>query len=88
MHSNLYFGRYSIGWHLSNEKGFGRRPSVYVEIAAQAVSEHPWTGCGWNSVPAAYGQAQEDYFATGNYSATEELVAGSSEYCFNRITCK
>ena len=46
------------------------------KIAAQAVSEHPWTGCGWNSVPAAYGQAQEDYFATGNYSATEELVAG------------
>ena len=31
LHSNLYFGRYSIGWHLSNEKGFGRRPSVYVE---------------------------------------------------------
>lgn len=53
------------------------------KIAAQAVSEHPWTGCGWNSVPAAYGQAQEDYFATGNYSATEELVAGSPEYVFN-----
>ena len=25
------------------------------KIAAQAVSEHPWTGCGWNSVKAAYG---------------------------------
>lgn len=53
------------------------------KIAARAVSEHPWTGCGWNSVPAAYGQAQEDYFATGNYSATEELVAGAPEYVFN-----
>ncbi len=47
------------------------------KIAAQAVSEHPWTGCGWNSVPAAYGQAQENYFAAGNYTATEELVAGA-----------
>lgn len=53
------------------------------KIAAQAVSEHPWTGCGWNSVPAAYGQAQENYFAAGNYTATEELVAGAPEYVFN-----
>ena len=53
------------------------------KIAAQAVSEHPWTGCRWNSVPAAYGQAQENYFAAGNYTATEELVAGAPEYVFN-----
>lgn len=53
------------------------------KIAAHAVSEHPWAGCGWNSVPAAYGQAQEDYFATGDYTVTEELVAGAPEYVFN-----
>lgn len=53
------------------------------KIAAQAVSEYPWTGCRWNSVPAAYGQAQENYFAAGNYTATEELVAGAPEYVFN-----
>ncbi len=53
------------------------------KIAARAVNEHPWTGSGWNSVPAAYGQAQENYFAAGNYTATEELVAGASEYVFN-----
>lgn len=53
------------------------------KIAMRAVCERPWTGYGWNSVPAAYGQAQEDYFAAGNYTATEELVAGAPEYVFN-----
>lgn len=53
------------------------------KIAIHAVCERPWTGYGWNSVPAAYGQAQEDYFAAGNYTATEELVAGAPEYVFN-----
>lgn len=53
------------------------------KIAIRAVCERPWTGYGWNSVPAAYGQAQEDYFAAGNYTATEELVAGAPEYVFN-----
>lgn len=53
------------------------------KIAARAVCEHPWTGYGWNCVPAAYGQAQEEYFAAGDYTATEEHVAGSPEYVFN-----
>lgn len=53
------------------------------KIAIHAVCERPWTGYGWNSVPAAYGQAQEVYFAAGNYTATEELVAGAPEYVFN-----
>lgn len=53
------------------------------KIAMRAVCERPWTGYGWNSVPVAYGQAQEDYFAAGNYTATEELVAGAPEYVFN-----
>lgn len=57
------------------------------KIAVRAVNEHPWTGCGWNSVPAAYGQAQENYFAAGNYTATEELVAGAPEYVLMNI-CK
>ena len=53
------------------------------KIAARAVCEHPWTGVGWSGVPAAYGQAQEDYFAAGNYTETEERVAGTPEYVFN-----
>ena len=31
----------------------------------------------------AYGQAQEDYFSVGDYTETEERVAGSPEYVFN-----
>lgn len=53
------------------------------KIAARAVCERPLAGYGWSGVPAAYGQAQEDYFAVGNYTATEERVAGAPEYVFN-----
>lgn len=53
------------------------------KIATHAVCEHPWTGAGRTGVPAAYGQAQEDYFAAGNYTEKEELVAGAPEYVFN-----
>lgn len=53
------------------------------KTAARAVCERPWTGYGWDNVASAYGQAQEDYFATGDYTATEERVAGTPEYVFN-----
>lgn len=53
------------------------------KIAACAVCERPWTGYGWDSVPSAYGQAQEDYFAAGDYTETEERVASAPEYVFN-----
>lgn len=53
------------------------------KIAARAVCEHPWIGSGRTGVSAAYGQAQEDYFAAGNYTEKEELVAGAPEYVFN-----
>lgn len=53
------------------------------KTAARAVCERPWTGYGWDNVASAYGQAQEDYFAAGDYTATEERVAGTPEYVFN-----
>lgn len=53
------------------------------KMSARAVCEHPWTGVGWSGVPAAYGQAQEAYFAAGDYTPAEERVAGSPEYVFN-----
>lgn len=53
------------------------------KISSQAVAQNPWTGSGWDNVPAAYGQAQEKFFAEGNYSETEEYVAGTPEYVFN-----
>lgn len=53
------------------------------KIGINAVSEHPFTGHGIDRFPVAYGEAQEAYFAKGNYAEWEEHVAGSPEYAFN-----
>ena len=53
------------------------------KVAVQAIAKQPLTGYGWENVPGAYGQAQEEYFASGNYTETEARVAGSPEYVFN-----
>ena len=53
------------------------------KISTQAVMEKPFTGYGQGSFALAYGTAQETYFAKGDYSLREELVAGSPEYAFN-----
>ncbi len=53
------------------------------KVAARAVMERPLTGYGWNQVAGAYGQAQEDYFASGQAAPSEEWVAGAPEYVFN-----
>jgi O-antigen ligase len=52
-------------------------------MECRAVVEKPWTGRGIGSFAAAYGDAQEAYFAKGNYAPWEEAVAGSPEYAFN-----
>lgn len=53
------------------------------KIAARAIAQNPWEGYGWDAVPAVYGQMQEAYFAEGNYTETEERVAGTPKYVFN-----
>lgn len=53
------------------------------KISCLAIAEKPLTGHGANSFAMAYGKAQENYFAAGNYSKQEELVAGSPSYAFN-----
>ena len=53
------------------------------KVAVHAVAKQPLTGVGWEQVPGAYGQAQEEYFSKGHYTETEALVAGSPEYVFN-----
>lgn len=51
------------------------------KITCQAIMNHPW-GSDKGFV-SAYGEAQENYFAQGNYAKWEERVAGSPEYAFN-----
>jgi tetratricopeptide (TPR) repeat protein len=53
------------------------------KISSMAIAESPVIGHGTGNFVSAYGRAQEDYFANGEYSETEELVAGSPEYAFN-----
>ncbi len=51
------------------------------KITCRAVVSYP-SGCD-KGFAFAYGEAQEDYFAQGNYAEWEERVAGSPEYVFN-----
>ena len=53
------------------------------KITCGAIAEKPLTGYGIHNFAAAYGNAQETYFAAGDYEPWEERVAGSPEYAFN-----
>lgn len=53
------------------------------KISSHAIADRPMAGYGYHNFAYAYGTAQEAYFATGDYSEQEELVAGSPEYAFN-----
>ena len=53
------------------------------KISCLAIAESPVVGHGADGFVSSYGRAQEEYFANGEYSETEELVAGSPEYAFN-----
>ncbi|TGX94988.1 O-antigen ligase family protein, partial [Bacteroides acidifaciens] len=50
------------------------------KISSMAIAESPVIGHGTGNFVSAYGRAQENYFANGEFSETEELVAGSPEY--------
>lgn len=71
----------TAGYLMKKDSADGRL--LMWKVSAQAVLEHPWTGVGWEQVAGAYGDAQERYFASGNYTETEARVAGSPEYVFN-----
>lgn len=53
------------------------------KVACHAIAEEPWSGHGEGSFAAAFGEAQERYFAKGDYENWEERVAGSPKYAFN-----
>ena len=55
------------------------------KVTGQAIREQPWTGTGTGSFPAAYAEAQAEYFTSGKTSETEMLVAGCPEYGFNEF---
>ena len=55
------------------------------KITTQAIIKKPWTGTGLGGFPAAYAEAQAEYFSSGRTLDTEMLVAGCPEYGFNEF---
>lgn len=53
------------------------------KVSAKAIGKQPFCGAGLGGFPAAYAEAQATYFASGEATATEKLVAGCPEYAFN-----
>lgn len=67
--------------HLKKDSAKGR---LFIwKITTLAIKESPVQGVGLGGFPAAYAQAQMDYFKNGKGSQTEKMVAGSPEYAFN-----
>lgn len=73
-----------IGYALFQLKATSANGRLFMwKVSTLAIAESPVIGRGIGNFVSAYGRAQEDYFANGEYSETEELVAGSPEYAFN-----
>jgi O-antigen polymerase len=53
------------------------------QVSWQLVKEEPFLGHGWNSFGAKYMDAQAQWFANGNGSDVQKLVAGEPEAPFN-----
>ena len=68
-------------YHIKEDSARGRL--FLWKISSLAVAQRPLDGYGGGHFAAAYGWAQEAYFAKGAYSVDEERVAGSPEYAFN-----
>lgn len=66
---------------LKKESANGRL--LLWKITAMAITEQLFAGTGLGGFPAAYARQQASYFASGNYSETEALVAGTPEYAFS-----
>lgn len=68
-------------YNLKKDSASGRL--LMWKISAMTIAEKPIMGYGLGSFAQAYGDAQENYFGGGDYSETEEQVAGSMDFAFN-----
>ena len=71
------------GYFLKKDSANGRL--LLWKVAGQAIMEQPWNGTGLGGFPAAYAEAQAEYFTSGKASETERIVAGCPEYGFNEF---
>ena len=66
-------------WHIKRDSAVGRL--LLWKISAFAIADAPILGSG--NFAAAYGAAQEEYFANNDAPISEKLAAGSPDYAFN-----
>jgi O-antigen ligase len=67
-------------YYLKKDSADGR--ALTWKISFQTIAKHPF-GVGLGNFPSAYGETQIVYFASGQATETEQLVAGNPEYGFN-----
>jgi O-antigen ligase len=67
-------------YYLKKDSADGR--ALTWKISLQTVAKHPF-GVSLGNFPSAYGETQAAYFASGQATETEQLVAGNPEYGFN-----
>jgi tetratricopeptide (TPR) repeat protein len=67
-------------YQLKKNSADGR--ALIWKTTMKMIPKHPM-GVGLGHFSGAYGEEQAAYFASGNASALEELVAGNPEYAFN-----
>ena len=53
------------------------------KVSVSLIKEKPLTGHGFERFPAAYREAQADWFAAGKGSEAETMIAGNPAYAFN-----
>jgi tetratricopeptide (TPR) repeat protein len=67
-------------YQLKKNSADGR--ALIWKTSLKMIPKHPM-GVGLGQFSGVYGEEQAAYFASGNYSEQEELVAGNPEYAFN-----
>ncbi|MDR0863309.1 MAG: O-antigen ligase family protein [Candidatus Symbiothrix sp.] len=67
-------------YYLKKDSADGR--ALMWKVALKTIPKHP-LGVGLGQFPGTYASEQALYFASGEASEQEELVAGSPEYAFN-----
>ena len=69
------------GYGMKRDSAEGRL--LMWKVTGKAILGQPFAGTGLGGFPAAYAEAQGEYFATGNATDREKRVAGCPEYAFN-----
>ena len=69
------------GYGMKRDSADGRL--LMWKVTGKAILGQPLAGTGLGGFPAAYAEAQGEYFATGNATDREKRVAGCPEYAFN-----